>query len=278
MATKKATPKSVRKTVKKPTTSKKTSTTSTVKAVSAPVKTGLFRGSPLSRAPFIGALVAEFIGTFLLAGAIIAGQGQPIIILFAIAGIVLLVGTLSGAHLNPAMTIGALVTRRISGLRAIGYVVAQFLGALAALGLLTAFVNGAAPVNAEAAAFGQAAATLFQSTPLPAGKEWYVFFAELIGATVLGLAVATALRIKGDRVASALTVGFGIFVALLLAASAAAFVGGSAILNPAVALSLQALQFELWPVLVYVVAPLVGGVIGFILQDILRAEHDGGND
>ena len=278
MAIKKATPKSVKTTVNNPTTSKKTSTTSTVRTVSANNKTGLFRGSPLRRAPFIGALVAEFIGTFLLAAAVIAGQGQPIIVLFALAGIVLLVGTLSGAHLNPAMTIGALVTRRISGLRAVGYVVAQFLGALAALGLLTAFVNGAAPVSAEAAAYGQAAATLFEAAALPAGKEWFVFFAELIGATILGLAVATALRIKGDRVASSLTIGFGIFVALLIAASAAAFVGGSAILNPAVALSLVALQFELWPLLVYIVAPVLGGVIGFILQDILRAEHDGGND
>lgn len=274
MATKKAVSKSVTSSAKKPT---KTASKSTVKAVSAPTKKGLF-SAPLSRAPFVGTLIAEFIGTFLLASAVIAGQGQPIIILFAIAGIVLLVGTLSGAHLNPAMTIGAWVTKRITGLRALGYIVAQFLGALAALGLLTAFVNGAAPISEEAALYGQTAASLFEASILPAGKEWYVFFAEVIGTMILGFAVATALRIKGDRVASALTVGFGIFVALLLAASAAAFVGGSAILNPAVALSLQALKFELWPLAIYILAPVLGGILGFILHDILRVENDGGKD
>lgn len=270
MATKKAVPAVKKSTAKKPV---KTTRTSTVKAVAAVKPSSLF-SSPLSRAPFVGALVAEFIGTFLLATAVIAGQNQPIIVLFAIAGIVLLVGTLSGAHLNPAMTLGAWVTRKITGLRAIGYVVAQFLGALAALGLLNAFIGGAS--QADASIYG--ATALFQAAALPVDKEWYIFFAELIGTLILGFAVATALRIKGDRVASALTIGFGIFVALLFAASAAAYVGGSAIINPAVALSLQALKFEMWPLAIYVLAPVIGGVLGFILHDILRVESDGGKD
>jgi aquaporin Z len=255
---------------------------STIKAVSVQAvssnKTNWLSRSPLSRAPFMGALIAEFIGTFLLAGAVIAGQGQPIIILFAIAGIVLLVGTLSGAHLNPAMTIGAWATRRVTGLRALGYIVAQFLGAGLAFAVLSAYVHGAAAVTPQAAAYGQAAASLFQANVIPQGKEWYIFFSELLGTVILGLAYASILKGKLDRVTNALTVGFGIFVALLIAASAAAYVGGSAIINPAVALSLNALKFELWPLAVYVLAPVIGGVIGFILHDILRVESDGGQD
>jgi len=276
MATKKAVSKSVKSTAKKPSTAKKSpaNKNTTVKAVSAQ-RFSLF-SSPLRRASFITALVAEFIGTFLLAASIIAGQGQPIIVLFAIAGIVLLVGALSGAHLNPAMTIGALVTRKITPIRAVGYIVAQFLGALAALGLLTAFIGGAAAPAADA--FGQAAPTLFQATALPLGKEWYVFFAELIGTTILAFAVANALREKKDRVASALTVGLGIFVGLLFAASAAAYVGGSAIINPAVAMSLQALKWEMWPLAVYILAPVIGGVIGFVLHDLLRSQTSNSND
>jgi len=72
--------------------------------------------------------------------------------------------------------------------------------------------------------------------------------------------------------------GLGVFVALLLAASASAYVGGSAIINPAVALSLGALKWELWPLAVYILAPVIGGVIGFILHDTLRVESDGGRD
>jgi len=268
MATKKAATPVKKSTAKKPVTK------STVKAVASVAKTGLF-SSPLKRAPFVGTLVAEFIGTFLLAIAVIAGQGQPIIILFALAGIVLLIGSLSGAHVNPAITIGAWVTRKISGLRALGYVAAQFLGALAALGLLNAFVGGAS--HSETSAYG--AASLFTATALPVGKEWYVFFAELVGTAILGLVIAKALSLASQKqVAKALTVGLGIFVALLFAASASSYVGGSAIINPAVALSLQALKWEMWPIAVYVLAPVAGGIIGFILFDILSVENDGGKD
>ncbi len=267
MATKKAVSSVHKSTVK----------ATSVQAVSSNKPTWLSR-SPLVRAPFIGALVAELIGTFLLAGAFIAGQGQPIIVLFAIAGIVLLVGAMSGAHLNPAVTIGAWATRKITGLRALGYVVAQFLGAGLAFAVLNAFVQGAAPVNAEAQAFGQAAAALFQANPLPAGKEWYIFSAELLGTLIFGFAVANALREKTDRLAAAFTIGLGIFVALLLAASASAYVGGSSIINPAVALSLGALKWELWPLAIYVLAPVIGGVVGFILHDTLQAQSDGGRD
>jgi len=265
MATKKAAPSVKKSTAKKPT--KTVSKSSTVKAVVA--KPLALFSSPLKGMPVAAALAAEFIGTFLLAAAIIAGQGQPIIIMFAIAGIVLLVGALSGAHLNPAITIGALVTRKITGLRAIGYIVAQFVGALAALGLLNAFIGGAAEPTA-----GYAAASLYEAAVLPAGKEWYVFFAEILGASILGFAVATALRAKNDRLTSAFTVGFGIFVALLFAASAAAYVSGTAIINPAVALSLNALKWELLPLGVYVLAPVIGAVIGFIVHDVLNVDND----
>lgn len=266
MATKKAVP-SVKKSTAK--NSAKTTTTSTVKAVVASRPSKALFSSPLKSMPLAGLLVAEFIGTFLFAGAVITGQGQPIVILFALAGIVLLVGALSGAYLNPALTIGAWVTRKISGIKAIGYIVAQVLGALAALGILHAFIGGAAQPTT-----GYAAASLYQAAALPAGKEWFVFFSELIGTTILGLAIATAVRNKADKIVSAFTAGLGIFVALLVAASAAAYVGGTAIINPAVALSLNALKWSMWPLAVYVLAPVIGGVLGFLLHDLLNVEGD----
>jgi aquaporin Z len=275
MANNKAVPTSAKTTAAKPVVSARK--TSTVKAVQASNETSL-AGSVLRNAPFIGTLVAEFIGTLLLAVAVIAGQGQPIIIMFAIAGVVLLVGTLSGAHLNPAITVGAWLTRRVSGLRALGYVAAQFLGGFAAFGLMKAFISGAPAVSASAQAYGQTAPALYQAANLTAGKEWYVFFAELVGTLVLGFAIATALNIKRDRVASALTVGFGLFIGLLLAASAASYVSGTSILNPAVAVSLQALKMEAWPLAVYVLAPVIGAVAGFFLQGLLKVENDGSRD
>ncbi|HJM04186.1 MAG TPA: aquaporin [Candidatus Saccharimonadaceae bacterium] len=218
-------------------------------------------------------LGAEFIGTFLLASVVIAGQGQPIFVLFALVGIILLVGSVSGAHVNPAITIGALVTRRIGWFRALGYIIVQVLGAALAFVTLSAFLNGAAPVGEEAALFGQAAPALFAASEAAAyaGKEWYIFFAELLGAGLLAFAMARVLSETKDRVAAAFTGGLGIFIALMVAISAVSYVGVStAAINPAVAVALEAYSWEtLWPFAIYAIAPVIGAIVGFIVHDVI---------
>jgi MIP family channel proteins len=94
-------------------------------------------------------LIAEFIGTFALvfigAGAIIHTQGptDPAGLVaialahgLAIATMVSAVGHVSGAHFNPAITIGAWVTGKIQAGDAVGYISAQILGGVAAAGVL----------------------------------------------------------------------------------------------------------------------------------------------
>lgn len=270
---------------KKAATTKKTTTSRSTSAKRTTRKTATTAPATATKNTFVGhvqesvrsvtlwrALAAEFIGTFLLAGVVIAGQGQPIFVLFALAGIVLLVGAVSGAHVNPAITIGAWVTRRIGWLRALGYVIAQLLGAAVAYWTLNAFIGGAAPVSADAALYGQTAPKLFEAADVTAlaGKEWFVFFAELLGTSILAFAIANATREVQDRVAAAFTAGLGIFIALMVAVSAASYVGASAIINPAVAIALQAYQPHLWAYAIYALAPVIGGVAGFIIYDLVR--------
>ncbi len=221
-------------------------------------------------------LGAELVGTFLFAAVIIAGQGQPIFVLFALTGIVLLIGAISGAHVNPAITIGAWVTRRIGWLRAVSYIVAQLLGAMLAYVVMTAFLGGANPVDEAAAAYGQTAPALFKAADISllVGKEWYLFFAELLGTAILGFAIANATREAKDRVAAAFTAGLGIFIALMIAVSAASYVGGNAIINPAIAIALQAYTPHLWAYAIYALAPVIGSVIGFILYDLHRGRSN----
>lgn len=91
------------------------------------------------------ALVAEFIGTFTLifigVGAIAADQlsggklgltGIALAHGLAIAVMVSATAAVSGGHLNPAVTLGLLATRKIDVPNALGYVAAQCLGAIAA--------------------------------------------------------------------------------------------------------------------------------------------------
>jgi glycerol uptake facilitator-like aquaporin len=271
MATKKAASNTKKSRPQKQTTTKVT----TVKAVESrptmPTTTTSKRSVKfsLSRTPIIAALIAEFIGTFIFAAAIIAGQGQPILVFFALVGVVLAVGTISGGYVNPALVIGAWLTRRVSGLRAFAYIVAQVLGAMLALVVLNAYVH-AAPAASPADAYS-GAATLFKAAAIPEGKEWLVFFSEFLGMAIFGFAVAGATREKKDRTASALTIGLGVFLGLMIAGSAAAFIGASSILNPAVAVALQAIKFDsVWPVLVYVIGTVLGGVAGFFLYDLVR--------
>lgn len=264
--TKKAPAKSARA---KTTTKKKTVTSAPASASSNALVSHV--QSSLKSVALWRALGAEFIGTFLLASVVIAGQGQPIFVLFALVGVILLVGSISGAHVNPAMTFGALVTRRIGWLRGVGYIIAQLLGAALAFVVLSAFIAGAS-LSEEAELFGQTAPVLFSAVDVATltGKEWYVFFAEVLGTAILGFAIAFASRTK-DALTAAFAGGLGIFVALMVAVSAANYVGGSAILNPAVAVALQAFNLDtFWPFAAYAIAPVLGGVVGFIIHDLLR--------
>jgi len=271
MATKKAASNAKKSTAKKQTTTKVT----TVKAVeSRPVMPTAMTSKKsvrfsLSSTPILAAVIAEFIGTFIFAAAILAGQGQPILVFFALVGVVLAVGTVSGGYVNPALVLGAWVTRRMSGIRATGYIVAQILGAMLALVMLNAYVH-AAPAASPTDIYG-GAAQLFKAAALPQGKEWFIFLSEFVGTLIFGFAVAGATREKKERTAAAFTTGLGVFLGLMIAGSAAALLGGTAILNPAVAVTLQAVSFaSVWPIMVYVVGTVLGGVIGFVLYDLLR--------
>lgn len=278
MATKKAASTTKKVVAKKSAATAKTVKES-VKTAPATTKKNTFVGHVQQSVRSSGlwrALGAEFIGTMFLAGVIIAGQGQPIFVLFALAGIVLLVGAVSGAHVNPAITIAALVTRRIGWLRALGYVIAQGLGAMAAFGLLSAFLGGAAQPSEEAQLYGQMAPTLFAAADLAniAGKEWFVFFSELLGTAILGFAIANTIRESRDRLVAAFSAGFGIFIALMIGVSAASYVGATGIINPAVAISLFAYDWSnFWTFAVYLIAPVIGAVVGFIIYDLVRGRE-----
>ncbi|MDB5160247.1 MAG: rane protein of unknown function [Candidatus Saccharibacteria bacterium] len=276
MATKKAATITKKAPAKKSAAAKTTRTTvSTAPVAAASSSLGDHIQTSLRSLPLWRALGAELVGTFLFAGVVIAGQGQPIFVLFGLAGIVLLFGAISGSHVNPAITIGALVTRRIGWLRAVGYVIAQLLGAALAYVVLSGFISGADAVTAQAQAYGQTAPALYAAADVSklAGKEWFIFFAELTGTAILGLAIANVSRSR-DNVARALTAGFGIFIALMIAVSAASYVGATAIINPAVAIALHAYSWaNVWPFAIYAIAPAIGGIVGFVIYDLVRGKE-----
>lgn len=274
MATNKKAASTKKKASSKTSAASRVSTT-TVKTVSTSTKKqslGQHIESAMKSPKFWRALAAEFIGTFMLAAVVIAGQGQPIFVLFALVGIVLLIGGISGAHVNPAVTIGAWVTRRIEWFRALGYIIVQFLGAAVAFFTLSAFLGGAGEASSQQSMMG-GAPSLFAANDISnlEGKEMYIVFAEILGTAILAFAVAHATRLK-DSLTAAWTVGTGILIALMVAVTAAGFVSASAIINPAVALSLQAFDASQWTYVIYILGPVIGGVLGFVLRDLVHGK------
>ncbi|XP_068121209.1 aquaporin-2-like [Hyperolius riggenbachi] len=129
----------------------------------------------LCSAPFARAVFAEFLGTLLfvffgLGSALPWPSALPSVLQIAltfglaIATLVQTIGHISGAHINPAVTLAMLVGSQISVLKCFFYILAQMLGAVAGAGLLHEFtpsqVRGSFGVNsiANGTSAGQAVA------------------------------------------------------------------------------------------------------------------------
>ena len=222
-------------------------------------------------------LLSEFVGTFALifvgcgsicADAYLRAQGQHGLGLLGIAlayGLAFAImataiGHISGGHLNPAVTIGFWVTKKISTRDALGYWISQLIGATTAAYLLTLAVP-----EGIWRSVGLGAPDLATDFTRVHG-----IILEAIATFLLVFVVfATAADPKGafDKVggfASGLTVTIGILFA-------GPFTGAA--INPARAFG-PALAAHHWQNQgVYWVGPLIGGVLGgwiyatFLLQE-----------
>lgn len=192
----------------------------------------------------LAALVAELVGTFVLAIVVLSVTRYGLPIFTALAAAVALgtlvtgVGALSGGHFNPAITLGVFSLRRIGLVRTISYLAAQAVGAVLAWKLYEWFVDQ--PVTLAVTEF-----------------DWRVFTAELVGTAVFGFVVASAIYKKLDGYFASATIGWGLF----LGATISSLVASAGVVNPAVAISLG-FRPENAGYLAYLLGPIVGGVVG----------------
>ena len=289
MATRKAASTTKKKAATKKPAARRSTTTkvTTVKAVqSKPDRSAVVAAEARDRrvngtrdyTSLAAASVAELIGTFILAGVVLSQGGQPVPVMFGIMAAVIGISAISGGYINPALTVGAWVTKKIDAVRAIFYIVAQVLGGMLALVVVNGFVKGsAAQISEQAKALGQTAPEVFKAAAVPSGKEWLVLFAELLGTFIFALVVASAVSEKRKSLTSAFSVGVGVFAGLLVASAATATLAaqgtGLTFLNPAVAIASQVLApsiFSWWNVVIWLIVPLIGGALGFGVYELLK--------
>ncbi|MGK5630194.1 aquaporin [Streptomyces sp. URMC 123] len=95
-------------------------------------------GTPTVIAEFTGTalLVLFAVGSAVLAGEYIGTVGISLAFGFTLLGLASSIGPLSGAHINPAVTLGSLLSRRITGRTALEYWIAQLLGGIVGAAVL----------------------------------------------------------------------------------------------------------------------------------------------
>ncbi|MEU9386295.1 MIP/aquaporin family protein [Streptomyces sp. NPDC048279] len=279
-----------------------------------------------SRGGLLGECLAEFLGTFVIlafgAGSVAmavaalpgSGRAETPTTIFLAAGDWLLIawgwglavtfaiyvaGGVSGAHLNPAVTLAFAVRRGFPWAKVVPYWVSQVLGAFAGAALVFLVYHDA--INAfdalskppKVGGHTEATFSIFATFPAPYfhGGIWGPLIDQIVGTAFLVMFVVAVIDLRNTAVGSNL----GPFVIGLAVAAIGISYGANAgyAINPARDFGPRVLTWLAgWKSLAFpgngagfsnywwipIVGPLVGGVIGVLIYDlfigdILHARH-----
>ena len=219
-------------------------------------------------------LVAEVIGTFVLvfggvgtavlAGSYVTALGVALAFGFTLLVMAYAIGPISGSHINPAVTLGMFMAKRIKGKEALLYMVAQVIGAILAAGILFVVASGAPGFDAVASGFGSNG----YGDHSPGGYE--------LGAVMVIEVVLTALLMltvlfTTDKKAAAGFAGIPIGIVLALIHLISIPVDNTSV-NPARSIGPALFQGgwaleQLW---IFIAAPMVGAALAAIIYDLMK--------
>ncbi len=215
--------------------------------------------------------VAEFIGTFVLVaiacgtacvtGCIGAGYLTTALAFgLVIVAMAYSIGNISGCHINPAVSIAMLISKKISVTDFIGYIVAQFLGAIAGAGVLKYIFNGEADLTGGLGSNG-----LFQNDILKSiiieVLLTFVFVIAILGVTS---------KIENGAVAGLVIGGALVLVHLIGIGLTGTSVNPARSFGPALLAGGEALK-NVW---VFIVAPLAGGALAAVVYNLLDSKKE----
>lgn len=218
-------------------------------------------------AELIGTFVLVFVGTSVatLQGFFDQGPvgwiGIAMAFGFTLMVLVLVIGPISGCHINPAVTIPMAVAGKLEWNKVPGYVVAQCCGAVLASAALLMLMKGMPGYIQAEHGLG--------ANGNPAGLATGALIGwEVIMTALFLLTIFCATRSDAPPVAAPLAIGGFLFVAHLIGVPL-----GDSSLNPARSLGPALLMGGaamkiLW---LYIASPIVGGLIGLVLYKLVHA-------
>ena len=187
------------------------------------------------------------------------------LVLFALA---CTIGPMSGAHINPAVTLGFLLTGRIGARQALGYWAAQLAGGILGAAVLWAIVSSAPGWNAAHVGLGADGYGAQSMIGLSAGGA---FLAETVLTFIFVWVVLGASRRVASPPAAGLAIGLALCcVHLVGIALTGTSVNPARALGPALILGGSALS-QVW---VFILAPLLGGAIAAGAERLLGTDPD----
>lgn len=207
----------------------------------------------------IAMIVGEFLGTGILTMVVLSvaksNIGMPYFIALgaglAVAALTLTLGSITGAHFNPAMTIAFWTARKAKTSKMLVYVAAQLLGGIAAYALYRYFMGAGWSNNGH--------------------YEPKILVGESIGTFVLAFGWAAAVYQRFENTKAAAAIGGALALGIIVTTAAAANLApsdtpGFGLLNPAVALGAR-----YWGWGTFVLGPVLGAVVGVNLYNFLFA-------
>lgn len=211
--------------------------------------------------------IAEVIGTFALVfcgtGAIIidglyAGAigniGIAITFGLIVMAMIAAVGEISGAHFNPAVTIGFWAVKRFDGKEVVPYIVAQAVGAFMASGILRLLFF-------ESSTLGET---------LPSGTWWQTFVLEIILTFFLMFVIINvATGSKEQGIVASLAIGATV---LLEALFAGPLTGAS--MNPIRSMAPAIVNINLEYLWLYILAPILGSLLAVFAWRLIQPDEN----
>ena len=222
-------------------------------------------------AELVGTFVLVFsgVGAAVLAGSHIHNVGIALAFGLSLLVMVYTIGPISGCHINPAVTFGVWLSRKIGAKDAVMYVIAQIIGAIIAAGCVLFIAHGM-PGGYSAHVSGLASDGYGMHSPglysMQAG-----FVAEIILTMFLVLTVLGSTDIKAPVGFAGIAIGLVLTLDHLIGIPITnTSVNPARSIGPAIFAGGWAVH-QLW---LFIVAPLIGAAIAAAIYAVLRSPDE----